>query len=336
MSDWVKIDRRMLSKQWFSDGKTVQVYLYLLLSATAEDVRRGSVTLRRGQAMITLRDMAEKLELSVHALRLRLEKLVESRDVARKTAHNAAHGSTIITICDYDSYVCEMGENGTLAAQETAQETAHEKRNRKEEKPLSLPLSPHTPLSLSLSSKEVKDKENIYIPPPPPNFKIISLASSLSAAELAAEKQSWYDLFFWANCPCCSAQVTRFFRHNEKFGWKAKASDYVYDTKEARYALAQTWTQNEKFPRNRWKDSFLAVWRTLSIEATNSSPETLKWLKSPKIALSLEGAYSDKSWTLRVPSQVARYIAGNERASLLLRDYFLAQSETQKYRIVSV
>ena len=323
---WVKIHRRMLDWQWFHDSKMVQLFIYLLLSANVEDRPWRNITLCRGQVVVTRKGLSERLGMSEQSVRTCLQKLQTASTITNKVTNKF----TIVTICNFDNYQIVEGSYQPTN-QPTNQPTKKDKEQEKEVFP-----SPRTPLPNQEKEQEKEINKNIYIPPPPPNLKIISLASSLSAAELAAEKQSWYDLFFWANCPCCSAQVTRFFRHNEKFGWKAKASDYVYDTKEARYALAQTWTQNEKFPRNRWKDSFLAVWRTLSIEAVNSSPETLKWLKSPKIALSLEGAYSDKSWTLRVPPQVARYIAGNERASLLLRDYFLAQSETQKYRIVPV
>ena len=69
------------------------------------------------------------------------------------------------------------------------------------------------------------------------------------------EKGGIYKIFFWRNMKEPMAEVTRFWEHNSRYGWKR------YDTPEKRIKAATEWVPETK--GDRVSKQFLEFWRTI-------------------------------------------------------------------------
>lgn len=97
---WIKIYRSLLDWEWFDDAETVQLFIYILLSANYEEKKWRGMVVERGQTIIGIEALAKRLKTTRQKIRTRLEKL-EKYGTIRTAATNRF---TIITICNYDSY----------------------------------------------------------------------------------------------------------------------------------------------------------------------------------------------------------------------------------------
>lgn len=96
----IKIDRRILNWEWYSDSNMVHVFLHLLLTANYSDSRFQGILIKRGQVLIGRLKLATALGLSERQIRTCLEKLKSTNEISIKTTNKFS----IVTICKYDSY----------------------------------------------------------------------------------------------------------------------------------------------------------------------------------------------------------------------------------------
>lgn len=136
--------------QWFSKADTLQLFLYLLLHASEEDKYHCGIRLRRGQIITSISHLCEALESTPRKVRTSIERLTLSHDIDKQTTNK----NTILTICNYDSYISVF--SGVRQAND--KQTTNERQANKEN------ISPTPPL-----------KENIN--------NIYSSSSSISACE---------------------------------------------------------------------------------------------------------------------------------------------------------
>ena len=94
---------------------------------------------------------------------------------------------------------------------------------------------------------------------------------SLEAAELELERGRWYEIFFWANALHPRDEVSRFVRHNERYGWSSPTTGRVFATADSRLALAEQWAENGRCVKGR--DRNLTVWRSLRDRTVALRPE---------------------------------------------------------------
>lgn len=130
---WVKIYRSLLDWEWFDDAETVQLFIYILLSANYEDKKWRGMVVERGQYVTSLGSLSEILGLSVKRVRIRLERLTKSGAITT----SGANRFTIITICNYDTYQDAETEKDTLRAnrgQTKGKQTAPKRATTKEDK----------------------------------------------------------------------------------------------------------------------------------------------------------------------------------------------------------
>lgn len=97
---WIKIYRSLLDWEWFDDAETVQLFIYLLVTANYEDKKWRGMVVERGQTIIGVAALAKRLGSTERKIRTRLEYLTNSGTISRKTTNRF----TIVTICNYDSY----------------------------------------------------------------------------------------------------------------------------------------------------------------------------------------------------------------------------------------
>lgn len=129
---WVKLHRKLLEWEWYEDAHMVHLLVHLLLTATHEDRKYKGLTIRRGQLVTTIKQLADALGASETSTRRRMKRLKSGGFLTIKVAHNR----TTITICNYDSYQMDKKECGGRTAEERRKSggrtaEAHNNRNNK-------------------------------------------------------------------------------------------------------------------------------------------------------------------------------------------------------------
>lgn len=164
---WVKLHRKLLEWEWYGDAHMVHLLVHLLLTATHEDRKYKGLTIKRGQLVTTIKELAETLGTPESSTRLRIKRLKSCGFISIKVANN----KTIITICNYDSYQmrekdsCERNAKDVRKKCERNAE-AHNNRNNKKgrrsnEDNTSL-LSPLPPLAREVVSEFSEVDNNRY------------------------------------------------------------------------------------------------------------------------------------------------------------------------------
>lgn len=111
---WVKLHRKLLEWEWYGDAHMVHLLVHLLLTATHEDRKYKGLTIKRGQLVTTIKELADALGASETSTRRRMKRLKSGGFLTIKVAHNR----TTITICNYDSYQMDKKESGGRTAEE--------------------------------------------------------------------------------------------------------------------------------------------------------------------------------------------------------------------------
>ncbi len=95
---FVQISDDLEKWKWFKDKNTVYVYLCLLLRAKWGDTDCDGVLLKRGQVMITLRELSEQCGMTMQEIRTILDRLTATRKITK----TATPKFSIITLLEYD------------------------------------------------------------------------------------------------------------------------------------------------------------------------------------------------------------------------------------------
>lgn len=97
---FIKIHRRMLRWEWFSDVNTTHLFIYLLLSANWEDKKWQGQIIKRGQVVTGLKNLSTSAGLSIQQTRTSLKKLVSTNEITIKSTNKYS----VITIEKYGDY----------------------------------------------------------------------------------------------------------------------------------------------------------------------------------------------------------------------------------------
>ena len=97
---WIKLNRNILEWRWFKDGNTLQVFLYLLLSANTKENEYRTITIRRGEVVRTQERIAEDTGLTRQQVRTVLCKLEATKEITKETRS----GTVVISIVNYNKY----------------------------------------------------------------------------------------------------------------------------------------------------------------------------------------------------------------------------------------
>lgn len=103
----IKIDRKILNWEWYSDYKMVHLFIHLLIKANYKENTWQGVNIKRGQLVTGLHKLSANTGLSVSQIRTCLSKLEMTREIASETTNKY----TLITICKYDTYQTENNTN---------------------------------------------------------------------------------------------------------------------------------------------------------------------------------------------------------------------------------
>lgn len=108
MEGWIKIHRKMIEWEWYNDINTKVVFLHLLLTANHKAQKWRGIVIERGQKLTSLSHLAKETKLSVKQVRVALNKLKTTSEVAIETTSKY----TLITIEKYNDYQVNENEKG--------------------------------------------------------------------------------------------------------------------------------------------------------------------------------------------------------------------------------
>lgn len=137
---WIKIHRQITLWEWYDCPAVFCLFMHLLLMANWEQGKWHGKTVKVGQ-LVTSRDkLAQVTGLSIQNVRTAINKLRTTGEITTK----ATNQFTLITICNYDKYQCELDEVN---------------------QPTNQPLTINQPsINHNIRNKEIKNKR-IFIKP---------------------------------------------------------------------------------------------------------------------------------------------------------------------------
>ena len=97
---FIKLSRKILHWKWYKDENTFRVWINLLLRASIKDRKFKTTNLHRGEAIISLNDLADDLGVSKQEARTAIMHLKQTGEIETFKRN----GYTIIKISKYDEY----------------------------------------------------------------------------------------------------------------------------------------------------------------------------------------------------------------------------------------
>lgn len=151
MSGWIKLHRKILDWEWYSDINTCRVFIHLLLTANYEDKKWHGLVIKRGQLVTSWLHLSEETGLGVQSVRTSIGKLKSTGNLTVKSTNKF----TLLTIEKYEEYQQDdriltgnltgnlTGKQQTTNKQLTT--TKEYKKERIEEERKETPLPPIAP-----------------------------------------------------------------------------------------------------------------------------------------------------------------------------------------------
>jgi len=129
MSGWIKLHRKLLGWEWYTDANALRLFVHCLLKASYKDTEFRGVAMKAGSFATSLKHLSSELGMSVKATRLTIDKLVVSKNILYKGTRKG----TFITVCNYDSYNSKEDDESPKGAQKGSRKGAPFKEERNKE-----------------------------------------------------------------------------------------------------------------------------------------------------------------------------------------------------------
>lgn len=114
----IKIDRKILNWEWYSDYKMVHLFIHLLIKANYKDNTWQGISVNRGQLITSVEKLSENTGLTTSQTRTCLNHLQNTGEIAIKTTNKYS----VVTICKYDTY---QSEKKPFSKQDNNQDSKH-------------------------------------------------------------------------------------------------------------------------------------------------------------------------------------------------------------------
>lgn len=210
--EFVKIYRRMLNWDWYTDIPVKVLYLHCILRANWKPDEWRGIAIERGQFVTSLQSLALETGLTLQQIRTALSKLIDNRLITDFVIGK----KRVITVLNYDSF---QGE----------QQIINRERNR---------LSTETPQISNNSNKNIKNIKN---------NKNIDLDLDLDKEtasprdDYSLSKPSLEDIDNYAKARQSVVDPKRFFDYYNNQGWTIKGEP-ISNWR----AVFQSWEKKEK------------------------------------------------------------------------------------------
>lgn len=97
---FIKIHRKILDWEWYSDVNAFRLFMHLLLSANYEDKKFQGLDIKRGQLVVGRIELAKSTNLSEQQIRTALTKLKSTNEITIKSTNRFS----IIELVNYNLY----------------------------------------------------------------------------------------------------------------------------------------------------------------------------------------------------------------------------------------
>lgn len=108
MKGFIKLHRKMLDWEWYSDANVKSVFLHLLLTANFTSTRWRGIEIEAGQRIIGVEKLGSQLGLTRQQTRTALNKLKSTGEITIESTSKY----TLVTVCNWEEYQSE-GEKAT-------------------------------------------------------------------------------------------------------------------------------------------------------------------------------------------------------------------------------
>jgi DNA replication protein DnaD len=120
--EYLKVFRKMVFWEWYTDVNTTKLFLHCLLMANWKPGRWRGISYKRGQFFTSIGNLAKETGLSVREVRTALEHLESTNEVTSKTTNRY----TLITVVSFDKY------QGERQAERQTNDTQNDTQNDKQ------------------------------------------------------------------------------------------------------------------------------------------------------------------------------------------------------------
>ena len=100
MQGWIKMHRKIMEWEWYTDPNTARLFLHLILSANHKAGSYKGIDIDRGQLITGRNKLSERTGISVRSIRTCLSRLEDTGEISIKPTNKYS----LITICNYETY----------------------------------------------------------------------------------------------------------------------------------------------------------------------------------------------------------------------------------------
>lgn len=100
MEGWIKIHRKLLDWEWYSDINVTRLFIHLLLKANHTENKWQGMIIEQGQLVTSLEHLSKEIGLTFQQTRTALDKLKSTNEITIKTTNK----NSLITIMNYSFY----------------------------------------------------------------------------------------------------------------------------------------------------------------------------------------------------------------------------------------
>lgn len=248
MRGWIALHRQFTQWEWFGKPEMVQLFIYLLISATHEDVQWRGMDIKRGQMITSLEKISVATGLSIRTIRTCLSRLKMTNEITCESTNK----STLITICNYGKYQGVDNERDKhIDTQSDKQTTSKRQTNDKQ------------------TTNPIYNNNNNNNN----NNNKISLSSAQERTR-EQERERVFKLFFLKNFISPAAEVDRFYANYEAQGWRRANGQMITDV----IATAKGWQQAE-VEKKRFPEPFIEALREIDEQFAARGWDSLEMLK---------------------------------------------------------
>ena len=196
-STYIMVDRNLRMWRWFKTPNTLQVWLWLLMSANIEDHDFQNETIHRGELATSRQAIMNATGLTEQQVRTALKHLKLTGEITVQQRANYQ----VISIVSYDIYQSQ------LTGKTTGNQPANNRLSTGQDPAINRLSTGKQPQSNNIISKEVKNEKNICVDPPATETQEKTPSANEVIGYFAAKGRSRQD-------------ADKFFLYNQGKGWR--------------------------------------------------------------------------------------------------------------------
>ena len=101
---FVKLYRKLINWEWYSDINTCRLFLHLILTAKFKDEKWRGIDIKRGQVLTGRISLAKSTSLTESQIRTAISKLKSTNEISIKITNEFS----IITLTNYELYQSKL------------------------------------------------------------------------------------------------------------------------------------------------------------------------------------------------------------------------------------